>query len=90
MDLQFSESFPIDPESNNGYLRRKLLLRDGRPIGTWSTIGSQEGALWLQNYAGYYSPRFVLSLICEEVALKRAREILTEWDSNPERPTWIA
>lgn len=89
MELTLGERFTLPHES---WKTRRVIWREGsRPVGHL-TYGDPSGAvdLWLQNYAGYYNPQFVLNLKSEAIALKRAAEILKEWDTNSERPTYIA
>jgi len=73
-------------------MNRRLIWKNGRPIGHLTSANRREGKviLWLQNYAGYNCKDFVLSFDSVDLALARAKEILTEWESNPKRPTWIA
>jgi hypothetical protein len=74
-------------------MARKLILRKCRPIGHWTASDRRpdsKGYLWLQNYAGYDHADFVYEFGNVDLALSRAKEILAEWDVNPERPTWVA
>ena len=89
-EIELGEVFANPDVRRDGYLLRKLIWRNKRPIGWWSygRYGTDNGLLWLQNYAGYYSPDFCLELQSEEIALQRVRRILEEWDKNDKRPTW--
>jgi hypothetical protein len=83
---------PLNEPNYYGWAaNRRLITRDGRPVGHWtSETRSGRGFLWLQNYAGYNCKDFVLELNDVDLALSRAKKILAEWDANPKRPTWIA
>lgn len=88
MELILGNFFSI-PLDENGCMRRKLIYRNKRAVGHISSGNYHDKHyLWLQNYAGYYSPIFVLTFDTEEAAMNRAAQILEDWDTNPERPTW--
>lgn len=93
--LTLGEWFCLDPLSEPNYYgwaaNRRLILRNGRPVGHWtSETRSGKGVLWLQNYAGYNCKDFCLEFNSIDQAIERAKSILVEWDSNLARPTWIA
>ncbi|MEG4084666.1 hypothetical protein [Microcoleus sp. POL10_C6] len=89
-EIELGKVFANPDVKRDGYLLKKLILRNKCAIGWWSygRCGSTNGLLWLQNYAGYYSPDFCLEFQSEEIALERTRKILEEWDKNDKRPTW--
>jgi hypothetical protein len=70
---------------------RQLIFREGRAVGHISWLYDRnEYYLWLQNYAGYKSDKFVLSFEKKEVCMARAKEILKSWDATGKRATWLA
>ena len=59
---------------------RRLIWRDGRPIGHLTTSDRRQGkvVLWLQNYAGYNCKDFCLTFDSIDIALLRVKKILAE------------
>lgn len=89
-EIELGKAFSNPDAKRDGYILGKLILRNKRAISCWSygRYESNNGLLWLQNYAGYYSPDFCLEFQSEEIALERTRIIFEEWDKNEKRPTW--
>jgi hypothetical protein len=88
IELTLGHRFSIN-EFRSPYMQRQLIFRNSRPVGHLSFAFGGKCHLWLQNYVGYHSDNFVLTFDTPEIALARAKEILADWDNNPERPTWV-
>ena len=84
-EIELGKVFANPDVRRDGYILRKLILRNKRAIGCWSygRYGTDDGLLWLRNYTGYNSPDFCLELQSEEIALEMVLKILEEWDKRP-------
>ena len=93
IEITLGQRFAISPDTPycQGSIWKKLIYLDNRPVG-FIASGNYAGKhiLWLQNYAGYQSSEFFLSFSSEEVAVNRAKKILTEWMRTGIRATWVA
>lgn len=94
ISLNLGDPFHVDPLKNPRFMpwmsTRRLIYRESRLVGHWTTETpiSVKGYLWLQNYAAYHAPEFYLRFDSVEIAINRAKEILSEWDDNGSCPTW--